>query len=93
VNSATCSHKPLKTSKEDPLREDTDSCFKRIPIPKLCKKRKINKRETQINLETVRPEVTINQITVEKKELITRTNLKISILMRSQRISKVKRKT
>jgi len=34
LNSVTCSHKLLKTSREDLSREDKDSCFKRTLIPR-----------------------------------------------------------
>jgi len=92
VSFATCSHKPPKTSKDDPLREDIDSCFKRTPTPRSWKKRKINKKKVLKTLE-VKPEVTINLIIVMKMELTMRTNLKISTLMKNQRTLKVKKKT
>tara|TARA_B110000285_G_C15116859_1_gene614643 strand:- start:268 stop:534 length:267 start_codon:yes stop_codon:yes gene_type:complete len=85
------SHKPLKTSREDLLKEDTDSCFKRTPTPKLCKKRKANKRMVP-KIPEADLVVTMTLTTV-KKELTMRTSLKISILMKNQRTLKVKKKT
>lgn len=92
VSFATCSHKPLKISKEDPLREDIVSCFKRTPTPKLCKKRKTNKTRIP-KIQVAKPEVTINLTIEMKMELTMRTNLKISTRMKNQRTSKVKKKT
>jgi hypothetical protein len=91
ANFVIFSHRLQKTLREDLLKEDTDSCFKRIPTPKLCKRRKANKRMVPKISEVVLV-VTMTPTTV-KKEQTMRTNSKISTLMKNQRTLKVKRKT
>jgi len=85
--SAICSHKPQKISREDLWKEDIDSCNRRTPTHEDMIS---NKR-----LRTTRAKVIQNTLTSTTKlmETTVRTNSKTSILMRSQRTSKVRKKT
>lgn len=92
VSYAICSHKQLKTSRDVPLKEDIDSCFKRIPTPKSCRKRKTNKTRILRTQEAILV-VMINLITETKMELTMRTNLKTSTRTKNQRTLRARRKT